>query len=162
MAEQGQGGSASTGQASYGNSGETGTDTLSQNSSSFGQDSDLGQSNQTGQSQQSGQGSSNGLFSGSGNDMGTSSAGTGRLGIEGSLDGSNQSGNDMGGSTGRSGTEGSMSETGQQGSGDQNFADQGQGALNEDTMGSDQDRGTTDIEVERSQGRESDIEGSSL
>ena len=83
MDDQAHGGSASTGQASYGNSGETGTDTLSQNSSSFGQDSDLGQSNQTDQSQQSGQGSSNGLFSGSGNDMGTNSAGTGRSGIEG-------------------------------------------------------------------------------
>ena len=48
------------------------------------------------------------------------------------------------------------------GPGDQNFADQGQGALNEDTMGSAQNRDTTDIEAERSQGRESDIEGSSL
>jgi hypothetical protein len=46
----------------------------------------------------------------------------------------------------------------------QNFADQGQGAMNEDMMGSDQDdgRSTNDIEIERSQGNESDVEGSSL
>lgn len=100
-----QGGSMASGQASYGNSGDTGT--LSQNSSDLGQQSDMGQS---GQQQDSG------LFSGSEDDMGSS--------------------------------------------GDQNFADQGQGALNEDRMGSDE--GTTDIEIERSQGRESDIEGSSL
>ena len=38
-----------------------------------------------------------------------------------------------------------------------------QGAMNEDLMGSDEeDSGTTDIETERSQGRENDIEGSSL
>lgn len=154
MAEQGQGGSASTGQASYGNSGETGTDTLSQNSSSLGQDSDLGQSNQASQSNQ---GSNSGLFGGPSSDMGSGSAGTGRTGIEGSLDGPNQSESDMGGSTGRSGIEGSLDETGEQ-----DFADQGQGALSEDAMGSSQNRGTTDIETERSQGRETDIEGSSL
>lgn len=45
---------------------------------------------------------------------------------------------------------------------DQDFADQGQGALQDDTMGQGEDPGTTDIEIERSQGRESDIEGSSL
>ena len=155
-----------TGQASYGNSGETGTDTLSQNSSSFGQDSDLGQSSQSGES---GQGRDTRLFSGSGDDMGSSSGGgeTGRPGVDGSMDTSSQSGTtNVGGSTGRSGIEGSLDSsdqtTGQQGSGDQDFADQGQGAMNEDLMGSDDDSGTTDIEVERSQGRESDIEGSSL
>jgi hypothetical protein len=66
------------------------------------------------------------------------------------------------GSTSGGGFGGSGQTTGKQGSGDQNFADQGQGAMNEDLMGSDEDSGTTDIEVERSQGRESDIEGSSL
>jgi hypothetical protein len=60
---------------------------------------------------------------------------------------------DMGGSS--SGQ--SMSDQGIQS--DQISADQGQSALNEDLMGSD---GITDIEVERSQGRESDVEGNSL
>jgi hypothetical protein len=60
---------------------------------------------------------------------------------------------DMGGSS--SGQ--AMSDQGSQS--DQSSADQGQSALNEDLMGSD---GITDIEVERSQGRESDIEGNSL
>lgn len=158
----GQGVSASTGQASYGNSGETDADTLSQNSTSLGQDSDLGQSNQTGQAGQTGQSSDSGLFSGSNDDLGTSSAGTGRTGIEGSIDDPNLSDKDLGGSTGRSGIDGSLDEADQQTPRDQDFADQGQGALNEDAMGSAKDRGTTDIEAERSQGRESDIEGSSL
>jgi hypothetical protein len=131
-----EGGSMATGQASYGNSGEA--TTLSQNSSSFGQDSDLGQSDQ---SQQSSEGSDSSLFRGSDDDLG--SAGSGQAGGGGDVGGSGQI-------------------AGQQGSGDQDFADQGQGALNEDLMGSDDDGGTTDIEVERSQGRESDIEGSSL
>lgn len=60
---------------------------------------------------------------------------------------------DMGGSA----SSPSMNQQGSQS--DQDFADQGQGALNEDLMGSD---GTTDIEVERSQGRESDVEGKGL
>lgn len=151
MDEQAQGGSASTGQASYGNSGETGAGTPSQNGDGVGRETDLSQSGQQ-ESQ-----SNNGLFSGSSNDMGANSAGTGRSGIEGSLDGSNQSANDMGGTTGRSGIEGSLSETDEQ-----NFSDQGQGAMSEDAMSSSRDRVTTDIETERSQGRETDIEGSSL
>ena len=101
-----EGGPSSTGQASYGNSGQA--DTLSQNSSFEGQESDFGQAG--------GQGSESTLFKGSQDDTG-------------------------GGASG------------------QQFADQGQGAMNEDLMGAD---GTTDIEVERSQGRENDIEGSSL
>lgn len=48
----------------------------------------------------------------------------------------------------------------QSGSDSQDFAEQGQGALDEDD--DDDAIGTTDIETERSQGRESDIEGSSL
>jgi hypothetical protein len=81
------------------------------------------------------QGGDSSLFAGSEHDMGSSGQ--------------------AGGGTGSTGQSAS-----QQGSGaDQSFADQGQGALNEDLMGSD---GTTDIEVERSQGRESDIEGNSL
>nr|WP_314446470.1 hypothetical protein [uncultured Sphingomonas sp.] len=162
---QQQDGGTSTGQASYGNSGDTGSATLSQNSTSLGQESDIGQS---------GQGRDTGLFSGSDDDLGSS---TGRTGIDGSMDQSGQSGtrpgSNEGGSTGRAGIEGSLDTqsdeglstgqaTGQQASGNQNFADQGQGAMSEDLLGSDRDSGTTDIEVERSQGRESDIEGSSL
>lgn len=109
-----EGSPVDTGQAAYGNSGET--DTLSQNSSSLGQESDMGQA-----------GGGGALFSGSGEDMGSA--------------------------------QGASAE---QGSDRQDFADQGQGALNEDLMGSSDDGGTTDIEIERSQGRESDIKGSSL
>ncbi|GAA4005108.1 hypothetical protein [Sphingomonas humi] len=119
-----QDGGMSTGQASYGNSGETGTDTLSQDSSSLGQESDLGQTNQSADNRQDGDRS---LFRGSDKDMG------------------------------------STGETDRQDTTGQDFADQGQGALNEDLMGSDEDTArNTDIETERSQGRESDIEGSSL
>ncbi len=149
LSEQAQGGSASTGQASYGNSGDTGVATPGQNSEGVGRETDLSQSNQR-EAQ-----SNNGLFSGSGNDMGANSAGTGRSGIEGSLDGSSQSETDVGGSTGRSGISGSLSETEEQ-----DFADQGQGALNEDAMGSSEEQRTTDIETERAQGRTTDIEGS--
>lgn len=110
----------STGQASYGNSGESDTGTISQNISDTGQEADLGQSDDPK------------LFSGSDDDLGGSAS---------------------------SGQQGGESDASGMRSTDQSFADQGQGAMLEDTKGSD---GTTDIEVERSQGRESDIEGSSL
>ncbi len=114
-AQQGGAADFSTGQASYGNSGQAELQTQSQNSSDMGQEADMGQSG--------------------------GSQGSGFIG-------SASSGDDLGSSS------------------DQDFAEQGQGALNEDLMGSDQeeddDLGTTDIETERSQGREPDIEGSAL
>jgi hypothetical protein len=100
------GGSPATGQASYGNSGDTGelssgdTGELSQQRSDFGQEADLG-----------GDGSQNSpLFGGSADDT----AG---------------------------------------------HAEQGSADRSEELDGS---QGTTDIEIERSQGRENDIEGRSL
>lgn len=71
---------------------------------------------------------------------------------------SNQGTNDSSLFRGGSDDTGSGGISSQQGSGDQSFADQGQGAMNEDLMGSSDD-GTTDIEIERSHGRESDVEG---
>lgn len=124
--DQGQGqdgGAMSTGQASYGNSGET--DELSQNSSSLGQENDMGQD----RGDQGGQR----LFSGSDDDLG----GAGSDGMPSALGGG--------------GYGGSGQTTGGD---DQDFASDGQGALDDN----DGD-GTTDIEIERSQGRESDVEG---
>lgn len=116
MTDEGRAGDMTTGQASYGNSGET--DTLSQNSSSSGQESDMGQ------------GGDGGLF--------------------------NSSQEDRGGSAPSQAAGQQPSSSGQASS------EQGQDAQSEDLMGSDDDSGTTDIEIERSQGRESDVEGSSL
>ncbi len=113
-------GRVSTGQASYGNSGQSSSETLSQNDSDLGRKTDLGQSGDRK------------LFSASDDDLGSSAA---------------------------AGDQGINSDPSQMRSDDQSFEDQGQGALSEDTMGSD---GTTDFGTERSLGRESDIEGSSL
>ncbi|NJC06946.1 hypothetical protein GGQ97_002739 [Sphingomonas kaistensis] len=141
-------GGMSTGQASYGNSGDTGSETLDPNGSSLGQESDEGQSGETGEGRETR------LFSGTENDLG--SAGTGRSGIAGSVDDPNRSNANLGGSTGRSGIEGSLDAE------DQSFADQGQGAMSGDAMGSAEKGGTTDIDTERAHSRDGDIEGSSL
>jgi hypothetical protein len=125
ISEPAQGGSVSTGQASYGNSGETGAGMPGQG---LDQETNLGQMNPA--DQQSG----NGLFSGSGNDMGSSSTANGSSDVEDTLNKADE----------------------------QDFADQGQGALSDDAMASSQERGTTDLETERSQGRPTDTEGSSL
>jgi hypothetical protein len=140
----GEAGASATGQASYGNSGDTGA-SQSQNSSDLGQASDMGQSTSP---EQSG-------FIGSGNpadDRG----------------GSSSSANQQGTDAGQSGNPGSTPSGSiqQDGSTEQDFAFQGQGALDRDIMGdgqnSSESRGTDDIEVERSQGREPGIDGSSL
>ena len=147
---QGQQGSNDfeTGQASYGNSGQADALTQSQNSSDMGQDADMGQA-ASGQ----GSGSQGSGFIGSGssgNDMGSSSGQSEGMPL----------GTAGGGYGGSADTTGGQSSSGmaQAGSSDQDFADQGQGAMNEDLMGSEQDDdddlGTTDIETERSQGRE--------
>lgn len=154
-----QGGSMSTGQASYGNSGEGSPDASGENKSSHGQNEALGET-----------GRDTDLSSTSDSDTGSSSAGTGRSGIDGSMD-SDQSTRNAAGSTGRSGIEGSLDSSaqsgftpsmGQQDSSEQGFANQGQGAPDQATMSTDRQSGTHDIEMERSQGRENDIEGSSL
>jgi hypothetical protein len=103
-----------TGQASYGNSGET--DTISR------QDSDLGQSADLGQSQQDG---NSGLFSGSADDLGDSTSSEMNLDTQP----------------------------------EQQFSPDGQGALDEQGRSP---MGSTDIESERSERRDSDIKGSSL
>ncbi len=89
------------------------------------------------------------------------SAGTGRSGIPGSIDDVHQSDQSTGAGTGRSDIDGSLGNTDEEAE-DQNFAQQGQGALAEDLMGSAGKSGGSDLETERSQGRESDVEGSSL
>ena len=137
-----------TGQAAYGNSGQADAETMtqSQNSSDMGQQADMGQA-------------ANANDTGEGMPLGTAGGGYGGSG-------ETQSGGQSG-----SGFVGSSSDNSgeyhQSSAGDQDFAEQGQGAMNQDLMGSDDEdgddyAGTTDIETERSQGRESDIEGSSL
>jgi hypothetical protein len=138
----GEAGASSTGQASYGNSGET--DTLqSQNGSDFGQESDMGQSTPQEQSGVIGSGNSS-------NDIGGSGSST---------EPADASGDQL--SNPAVTTGGQKDE-----SGEQDFAFQGQGALNRDIMGDGQNsskrQGTDDIEVERSQGREPGIDGSSM
>jgi hypothetical protein len=132
---------ADTGQASYGNSGQAGA--------------------AQGLDRQNGQ---------PGGDQGTS----------GGFIGSGASGNDMG-SSGPSDMQSASSELDdlsssdtsltsslqqQDGSAEQDFAEQGQGALDDTSMNSDQStapqNGTDDIEVERSQGREQGIDQSSM
>lgn len=164
----GNAGAASTGQASYGNSGEA--DLLSQgqqgqaqsqNSPSFGQDNDLGDA-----AGNSPAGSSGFIGSGtSGNDMGaSSSSNSASAQHEGMPLGT--AGGGYGGSSETSGSSGSqaINKTDDASGRDPSasgFADQGQGAPKEDTKDGETS-GITDIEIERSQGRETDIEGSAL
>lgn len=103
-------GDISSGQASYGNSGETDTMSQSRNRSDEGQQADMGQA-----------------------------GGKGGSGFVGS------SANDSG-------------EYLQSSAGDRDFAEQGRGAIEDPSV----DAAGADVETERSQGRESDIEGSSL
>ena len=103
------GGQSSTGQASYGNSGQTDQMTDTEHSPSFGQEPDIDSSNQDSSSFIGSQGSSD--------DIGAASQ--------------------------------------------QDTDEQDEGSKT-DNMSDDVSSGTTDIEIERSQGRESDIEGSSL
>lgn len=126
MSQDQDDGGASTGQAAYGNSGET--DTLGQNSSSQGQESDLGQSGSPT--------SENTMFGGPDSDMG------------------NQQSPEASGGFGQNQQDPAQRPA----DGSQNFAEDGQGAMDGNPVTSESD----DDEVERAQGRESGFESNNL
>ena len=139
----GEAGASATGQASYGNSGETDTE-QSQNSPSLGQESDMGQ---TPSPEQSG-------FISSGNSADDTGSADGDM-------------NRQGASSDQSGASGFISPGSpqQDGSAEQDFASQGQGAIDSENLAGkskSDSHGTDDIEVERSQGREQGIDASSM